>query len=104
VLLVIGTCEAARISQGWNSLNAPATEQIKDSYNAGELGFDPLGLFPTDAAAAFELQTKELNNGRLAMISVAGFAVQEEVDHITIWRSLVEDNVIPAAEANLLPY
>jgi light-harvesting complex I chlorophyll a/b binding protein 1 len=104
VLLVIGTCEAARISQGWNSLNAPATEQIKEDYNAGELGFDPLGLFPADADAAYELQTKELNNGRLAMISIAGFAVQEEVDHITIWRGLVEEKIIPAADAGLLPY
>ena len=34
----------------------------------------------------------------------AGFAVQEEVDHITIWRGLVEEKVIPAAEANLFPY
>lgn len=39
--------------------------QIKEDYKPGELGFDPLGLFPTDEAAAKELQTKELNNGRV---------------------------------------
>jgi hypothetical protein len=38
------------------------------------------------------------------MIAIAGFAAQEEVDHVTIWRGLVEEKVIPAAEANLLPY
>ena len=104
-----------RISAGWNSLSAPATEQMKEDYKPGEIGFDPLGLLPTDADAKYELQTKEINNGRLAMISIgaplqplaetrpaaataallpdarplrcaAGFAVQEEVDHITIWR------------------
>ncbi len=102
--MIIGTCEAQRISAGWNSLNVPATEQIKEDYEPGQLGFDPLGLFPEDKDAIFELQTKEINNGRLAMISIAGFAVQEEVDHITIWRGLVEEKVIPAAEANLFPY
>ena len=104
VILAIGICESVRISAGWNSLNAPATEQIKEDYEPGQIGFDPLGLFPEDADAAFEIQTKEINNGRLAMISIAGFAVQEEVDHITIWRGLVEENIVPAAEANLLPY
>jgi hypothetical protein len=104
VVLVIGILESQRIAKGWNSLNSPANEQIRAEYNPGELGFDPLGLLPTDAAAKAELQTKEINNGRLAMIAIAGFAVHEEVDHITIWRGLVEDKIIPAEEANLLPY
>ena len=30
------------------------------------------------------MQTKELNNGRLAMIGVAGFCAQELVNHQTI--------------------
>jgi hypothetical protein len=38
------------------------------------------------------------------MISWAGFAAQEEVDHVTIWRGLVEEHVVPANEAGLLPY
>jgi hypothetical protein len=67
VILVIGICESVRISAGWNSLNAPATEQIKDDYEPGQIGFDPLGLFPADEEEAFALQTKELNNGRLAV-------------------------------------
>ena len=39
--------------------------------------FDPLGLKPDDEDELFELQTKELNNGRLAMIAIAGFVLQE---------------------------
>lgn len=33
-----------------------------------------------------------------------GVRTQEEVDHVTIWRGLVEEHIIPAEEANLLPY
>jgi len=50
---------------------------IKADHKAGDLGFDPLGLKPTDAAELAEMQTKELNNGRLAMIAVAGMVGQE---------------------------
>ena len=45
-------------------------------YVPGELGFDPLGLFPKDPEEAFDKQSKEINNGRLAMISIVGFAAQ----------------------------
>jgi hypothetical protein len=43
----------------------------------GDLGFDPLGLKPNDAEEFLELQNKELNNGRLAMIAAAGMIAQE---------------------------
>jgi hypothetical protein len=45
-----------------------------------DLGFDPLGLTPTDAASFDELRTKELQNGRLAMLGVAGIVAQELVN------------------------
>ena len=48
-------------------------------HQAGDLGFDPMGLKPTDAKEFAEMQTKELNNGRLAMIAIAGMVVQEGV-------------------------
>jgi hypothetical protein len=50
---------------------------IKTDYASGDLGFDPLGLKPTDPAELKEMQNKELNNGRLAMIAAAGMIVQE---------------------------
>merc|ERR1712010_189555 len=43
----------------------------------GDIGFDPLGLKPTDPKELKEMQTKELNNGRLAMIAAAGMIAQE---------------------------
>ena len=52
---------------------------ILAEHESGDLGFDPLGLKPTDPAELKEMQTKELNNGRLAMIATAGMIVQELV-------------------------
>merc|ERR1719352_1104844 len=53
--------------------------EIRADHESGDLGFDPLGLKPTDPAELKEMQTKELNNGRLAMIAAAGMIVQELV-------------------------
>merc|ERR1719331_1968412 len=55
---------------------------IRKDHELGRLGnrvFDPMGLMPTDPAELKEMQTKELNNGRLAMIAIAGMIVQEGV-------------------------
>ena len=97
VLLIIGIAEAYRISCGYN--DPRGIDQIKDDYVPGDLGFDPLGLAPTDDEdALYELKTKELNNGRLAMISIAAFAAQEDVEkQVSIWRELTERNLLPPA-------
>merc|ERR1712139_8106 len=50
---------------------------IREDHVPGDLGFDPLGLKPTDPKKLVEMQTKELNNGRLAMIAAAGMIAQE---------------------------
>lgn len=47
------------------------------SLAPGDYGWDPLGLKPKDAKGLKELQTKELNNGRLAMFAAAGIIAQE---------------------------
>ena len=52
---------------------------IKTSHTPGDLGFDPLGLKPTDPEELVAMQNKELNNGRLAMIAIAGMIVQEGI-------------------------
>merc|ERR1711904_386046 len=50
---------------------------MKEDHEPGNLGFDPLGLRPTDPKELKDMQTKELNNGRLAMIAAAGMIAQE---------------------------
>lgn len=51
----------------------------------GDLKFDPLGLKPTDPRAFNLIQTKELNNGRLAMLAIAGIVAQELVTNQPIF-------------------
>jgi hypothetical protein len=51
--------------------------KIKTDHVPGDLGFDPLGLKPKDPKEFKTMQTKELNNGRLAMIAMAGMVAQE---------------------------
>jgi hypothetical protein len=57
--------------------NTGAWWSIRADHDAGNLGFDPLGLKPTDPKEYREMQNKELNNGRLAMIAAAGMIAQE---------------------------
>ena len=52
----------------------------------GNLGFDPLGLLPTDPKERYDMQSKELNNGRLAMIAIAAFVAQELVSKDEIFE------------------
>jgi hypothetical protein len=50
---------------------------IRSDHEPGNLGFDPLGLKPTDPEELKIMQNKELNNGRLAMLAAAGMIAQE---------------------------
>jgi hypothetical protein len=46
-------------------------------YFPGNLGFDPLGVYPEDEAGQKWMQTAEIKNGRLAMVAITAFAFQE---------------------------
>ena len=77
----IGIAEGSRVARGWSdpSLEGHFFQKLKPNYVPGDLGFDPLGLKPTSPSELREMQTKELQNGRLAMIGAAGFLAQEAV-------------------------
>merc|ERR1712094_140873 len=75
--LAIGICESFRVAVAWATPKGNGFNQLKEDYTPGDLGFAPLGLKPDDEQELFELQTKELNNGRLAMIAIAGFVAAE---------------------------
>jgi len=74
--------EGYNIVNGWDTPSETfATNDgvayLKPGYVNGDLKFDPLGFKPKDAVKLKEMQTKEINNGRLAMIGMAGLVVQE---------------------------
>jgi len=78
VLAAIAIPEIVQI----NAFNSPFTENgekfsIRSDRIPGDFGFDPLGLKPTNSKELKEMQTKEINNGRLAMIAAAGMVAQE---------------------------
>jgi len=57
-----------------------ARENSNDpNYLPGDLGFDPLGLYPKDEEGKKRMQQAEIKHGRLAMISITAFAVQEYI-------------------------
>ena len=78
LLMAIFFSEIYRARTGWME---PEVEMrsLRENYTPGELNFDPMGLLPKDEAGILSMKNKELNNGRLAMIGVAGMTVQELV-------------------------
>ncbi|KAL3149848.1 hypothetical protein ABBQ38_013669 [Trebouxia sp. C0009 RCD-2024] len=88
LLLAIGIAESYRVAVGWNDPTSSNFYSLRDDYEPGNLGFDPLGLLPDDPKEASDMKSKELNNGRLAMIAVAGFVAQELRDGQPIFNSL----------------
>lgn len=70
----------------------------------GDLGFDPLGLRPPSrdyenlSEAFVDKRNKELQNGRLAMLGIAGMVVQELVDKRPILVHLKEFGLRYASE------
>ena len=94
LVLGIGFAEISRSLAGWtapagsNPADGPLANlpddtpfrRLEDKYYPGDIGFDPAGLKPSDPKEFAEMATKELQNGRLAMIAVAGFFLQELVN------------------------
>jgi hypothetical protein len=99
--LVIGTIETSRALTGWENPNEVLglKRTLKASYYPGDIGFDPLTLKPADADEFAELSTKELQNGRLAMLGAAGMVAQELVNgkEIFVNLGLAVDRFDPAS-------
>lgn len=85
LLIIVGILEGNNIYVGW--VKQPlklGVADLKKDYEPGNFGFDPLGLMPKDEAGRNAMMTKELNNGRLAMLATIGVWAQELVDGKTI--------------------
>lgn len=93
--MTIGFAELQRARIGWlEPENSPVDQPglLRDDYYPGDIGFDPLNLKPSDPAEFDLMTTKELQNGRLAMLAAAGFMAQELVDHQGIIEHLQNSN------------
>jgi hypothetical protein len=86
--LFINVSEAYRAAKGWVEPSPDTMFTLRKGYYPGDLGFDPLQLKPTSASEFASIQSKELSNGRLAMLAVAGMCVQELVNGEGILQNL----------------
>ena len=86
--LAINIAEAWRAAKGWVEPGLGPLFTLRESYYPGDLAFDPLGLKPSDPAKFAAMQSKELSNGRLAMIATAGMCVQEQINGQGILENL----------------
>jgi len=85
--VAIISAELTRARKGWTAPEdlVEGGSRLQDGYLPGDLGFDPLGLKPKDAAGLLAMQNKEINNGRLAMLAVAGMVAQELVTQVGLF-------------------
>lgn len=94
VLASIGLAEFVRLTTGWvNPGEGKGLWTLKEDYEPGSIGWDPLGLKPTDPKELNIMQTRELNNGRLAMFSIAGMVVQEKITGMELFN-LEDDGLL----------
>ena len=69
---------------GWISFleacTFPALANMNEyDRDAGDFGFDPVGLYPTDPEKQKAYKVAELKNGRLAMIAIGGMVAGASV-------------------------
>ena len=66
-------------------LDAIAKSRSGDpEYFPGKLGFDPLNLYPPDKEGRARMELAEIKHGRLSMIAVAAYGIQEYVTHLGV--------------------
>merc|ERR1712071_167970 len=89
--LIIGALEVNRAQVAFVSpseLGPDEAGKMREDHCPGDIGFDPLGLKPEDPEEFETMVTKELQNGRLAMLAAAGFLAQEATDGKGIFEHL----------------
>ena len=74
-IIIAGVLEGNAMNSGnvfWNS-------EKPEGYVPGDIGFDPLGLYDKRNNDKESMQTAEIKNGRLAMIAITSYVIQELV-------------------------
>mgnify|MGYP000150073461 FL=1 len=111
LLILVAAAEGAVATKRFEELDLKdKTGYMRTKKNAfkmrtdivpGDLNFDPLNLFPTDPEEQLERQNQELNHGRLAMLSIAGFVAQEKITNEGIFEGWFTGDVTPFSALHL---
>jgi hypothetical protein len=99
--IVIGSLELNRALVGWKAPDRDGNkfQDLKEDYFPGDVGFDPLNLKPESEEDFMVMSSKELQNGRLAMLGIAGMVAQELVNgkEILVSAGLAVDRFDPSS-------
>lgn len=72
----IGSAATFELYGLWAMLERNA-KKSKALLEPGDLGFDPMGFYPTERSRRRRMQLAEIKHGRLAMMAIVGFAAEE---------------------------
>jgi hypothetical protein len=80
----LGLTAAIDLKGVQNARYLDANDGTEDSYLPGDYQWDPLNLYPWDKEGQERMQLAEIKHGRLSMIAVTGFAIQEYVSGLGV--------------------
>eukprot|EP00978_Attheya_sp_CCMP212_P002286 scaffold4708_cov55-Attheya_sp.AAC.3 len=66
------------------SIQRARSAGLDSGYIPGDLQFDPLGMYPEDEEGRKRMQLAEIKHGRLGMIAILGFTVQEAISKVGV--------------------
>jgi hypothetical protein len=81
VAVGIGAIEYVRARKGWVEpwRGGMSLFRLREEYKPGDLGFDPLGMQRTYVTGFKGARARELAYGRVAMLAVVTFVLQEVI-------------------------
>lgn len=80
----LGLAAAIDLKGVKNARYLDGADGTEESYLPGDYGFDPFNLYPEDEEGQLRMQLAEIKHGRLSMIAVTGYAIQEYVSGLGV--------------------